>query len=137
MILRLGTRGSRLALVQCEAVAAALRDRGVRTETLVIKTSGDRLAQPTNVVSPGAPALALQAANNLNKILIDDANNAQNVDPIIFGRGGMPLSQVEKILTDGSGQQWDPAIIRAYFASRDDIRRIWETSEEPRSPVPG
>jgi HD-GYP domain-containing protein (c-di-GMP phosphodiesterase class II) len=52
-------------------------------------------------------------------------------------RGGMPLSQVEKILTDGSGQQWDPAIIRAYFASRDDIRRIWETSEEPRSPVPG
>jgi hydroxymethylbilane synthase len=45
MILRLGTRGSRLALVQCEEVAAALRARGVRTETVIIRTSGDRLAQ--------------------------------------------------------------------------------------------
>ncbi|HEY7037449.1 MAG TPA: hydroxymethylbilane synthase [Methylomirabilota bacterium] len=45
MILRLGTRGSRLALVQCETVAAALRARGVETETVVIRTSGDRLAQ--------------------------------------------------------------------------------------------
>jgi hydroxymethylbilane synthase len=45
MILRLGTRGSRLALVQCEEVAAALRARGVETETVVIRTSGDRLAQ--------------------------------------------------------------------------------------------
>jgi hydroxymethylbilane synthase len=45
MILRLGTRGSRLALVQCEEVGAALRARGVQTETVVIKTSGDRLAQ--------------------------------------------------------------------------------------------
>ena len=45
MILRLGTRGSRLALVQCEEVATALRARGVRTETVVIRTSGDRHAQ--------------------------------------------------------------------------------------------
>jgi hydroxymethylbilane synthase len=45
MILRLGTRGSRLARAQCEAVAAALRARGVETETVVIRTSGDRLAQ--------------------------------------------------------------------------------------------
>jgi hydroxymethylbilane synthase len=45
MILRLGTRGSRLALVQCEEVAAALRARGVESETVVIRTSGDRLAQ--------------------------------------------------------------------------------------------
>ena len=45
MILRLGTRGSRLALVQCEEVAAALRARGVLTETVVIRTSGDHLAQ--------------------------------------------------------------------------------------------
>jgi hydroxymethylbilane synthase len=45
MRVRLGTRGSRLALVQCEEVAAALRSRGVETETVVIRTSGDRLAQ--------------------------------------------------------------------------------------------
>ena len=45
MNIRLGTRGSRLALVQCEQVAAALRAQGARAEIVVIRTSGDRLAQ--------------------------------------------------------------------------------------------
>jgi hydroxymethylbilane synthase len=45
MKLRLGTRGSRLALVQCEEVAARLRVTGAEIEIVVIKTSGDRLAQ--------------------------------------------------------------------------------------------
>ena len=43
-----------------------------------------RLQQPTNVVAPGAPALALQAQNNLNKLMLDDASNLQNPDPVIF-----------------------------------------------------
>jgi predicted extracellular nuclease len=58
----------------------------------VVISSGGRLQQPTNVVAPGAPALALQAANNLNRIIIDDALNNQNPDPILFGRGGLSLS---------------------------------------------
>ena len=58
----------------------------------VTLSSGDRLDQPTNVVAPGAPALALQEQNNLNRILVDDATQAQNPDPIVFGRGGQPLS---------------------------------------------
>jgi uncharacterized protein len=58
----------------------------------VLLSSGGRLKQPTNVVLPGAPALALQAENNLNQIIVDDASQAQNPDPILFGRGGQPLS---------------------------------------------
>jgi uncharacterized protein len=58
----------------------------------VVMSSDGRLQQPTNVVAPGAPALALQAANNLNRIIVDDHLNNQNPDPILFGRGGMPLS---------------------------------------------
>ena len=54
--------------------------------------SPERQKQPTNVVAPGAPALALQAANNLNRIIIDDATQIQNPDPILFGRDGNPLS---------------------------------------------
>jgi len=45
MNVRLGTRGSRLALIQCEQVAAGLRAHGARAEIVVIRTSGDRLAQ--------------------------------------------------------------------------------------------
>lgn len=58
----------------------------------VVMSSGGRLQQPTNVTDPGAPALALQEQNNLNRIIIDDASQTQNPDPILFGRDGQPLS---------------------------------------------
>jgi predicted extracellular nuclease len=58
----------------------------------VVLSSGGRLKQPTNVVAPGDDANALQAANNLNRIILDDASQAQNPDPILFARGGQPLS---------------------------------------------
>lgn len=43
--LRIGTRGSRLALVQARAVGDRLAERGIPAEIVVIKTSGDRLAE--------------------------------------------------------------------------------------------
>jgi hypothetical protein len=58
----------------------------------VVLSVDGKLKQPTNVVAPGAPALALQAQNNLSKIILDDASQAQNPDPILFARGGQPLS---------------------------------------------
>jgi uncharacterized protein len=58
----------------------------------IVMSSGGRLVQPTSVVAPGAPAQALQAANNLNKLIVDDQLQNQNPDPILFGRGGDPLS---------------------------------------------
>ncbi|MEJ7702948.1 MAG: hypothetical protein WKF47_04515 [Geodermatophilaceae bacterium] len=35
---------------------------------------------------------AVQAANNLNRLKLDDALQNQNADPIVFGRGGDPLT---------------------------------------------
>ena len=58
----------------------------------VVLSSQQRLAQPTNVVAPGAAAQALQATNVLNRIILDDELNNQNPDPIRFGRNGNPLS---------------------------------------------
>jgi uncharacterized protein len=58
----------------------------------VVMSSGGRLQQPTNMVLPGDDAMALQYANDLNRIIIDDHLNNQNPDPILFGRGGLPLS---------------------------------------------
>ncbi len=55
-------------------------------------SAGGRLNTPTNVVAPGAPALARQAANELNYLLIDDSLNNQNPDPILYGNNGLPLS---------------------------------------------
>jgi uncharacterized protein len=74
----------------------------------IVVSSVDRLAQPTNVVAPGRPAAALQAENNLNRLKIDDHLNNQNPDPILFGRGGDPLSAANTLrggdtVTDATG----------------------------------
>ena len=57
-----------------------------------VTVAGERLHTPTAMVAPGAPAIAYSATNDLNKIIIDDSVNTQNPDPIVFGRGGSPLS---------------------------------------------
>lgn len=44
MILRIGTRGSLLALAQAHAVASALRDAGAEVEIVPMRTEGDRRA---------------------------------------------------------------------------------------------
>ena len=59
---------------------------------VVMTSARDRLRQPTGVAAPGAAARAVLAANILNRIIVDDAVNDQNPDPILFGRGGNPLS---------------------------------------------
>lgn len=58
----------------------------------VVLSADGRQAQPTQVLRPGADATALQAANALARIILDDALNEQNPDPIVFGRDGQPLS---------------------------------------------
>lgn len=60
----------------------------------VVVSSDGRLRQPTaDIRATDQPAVqAAQIANNLNRLIIDDANQAQNPDPIVFGRGGQPLS---------------------------------------------
>ena len=58
----------------------------------VVLSVNGRQVQPTNLVAPGAAALALEAANQLGRIILDDTLQTQNPDPIVFGRGGMPLA---------------------------------------------
>ncbi len=86
-------------LERFEGMLVALPQTLTVTETFqlgrfgeIVVSSDGRLDQPTNVVEPGAEAQSLQAANNLNRLKIDDALQNQNADPIVFGRGGDPLT---------------------------------------------
>lgn len=60
----------------------------------VVVSAGGRLRQPTADIraTDAAAVAAAQAGNNRNRLIIDDATNAQNPDPIAFARGGRPLS---------------------------------------------
>ena len=56
-------------------------------------SSGTRLPIPTHVAEPGAPALAVEQANALNRILLDDGQTLQNPDPLIHPQpGGLSAS---------------------------------------------
>ncbi|HEX6463199.1 MAG TPA: hydroxymethylbilane synthase, partial [Vicinamibacterales bacterium] len=51
--LRVGTRGSALALWQANAVSTLLRDRGCTVDVTIIRTAGDRLQETPGDPSPG------------------------------------------------------------------------------------
>ena len=51
-------------------------------------SSGGILPIPTNVVSPGAPAIAQAQANELNRLVVDDGRAGENPDPTPFLFGG-------------------------------------------------
>lgn len=71
-----------------------------------ITLSNGRLFQPTNIVSPGAAANSQQAANELNKIIIDDGRNGAYQTPFAYGfnatnpiRTGQTTTNIEGVLS--------------------------------------
>jgi uncharacterized protein len=59
----------------------------------VVVSAGDRLSRPTSVFRPEDPRrAALQQADDLGRLIVDDGTDAQNPDPIVLGRAGRPLS---------------------------------------------
>ena len=80
--LRLGTRGSELALFQANAVAALLSARAdVRCHVVIIKTSGDRLAEAS---------LAQIGGKRLFVKEIEDALLAGEIDLAVHSSKDMP-----------------------------------------------
>lgn len=60
-------------------------------------STGGRLFQPTHLVEPGAEALALQDLNDRSRILLDDANNLQNIDPVRYPDGGLSATNTLRV----------------------------------------
>jgi hydroxymethylbilane synthase len=79
--LRLGTRGSRLALWQAESVAKLLQAAGDRVDIIIIKTSGDRL-QTRPLTESGTKRLFVKE--------IEDALLGADVDLAVHSAKDMP-----------------------------------------------
>lgn len=54
----------------------------------LLVSSNGRLITPTQIAAPGAPANALEAQNQLNRLIIDDGSNVQNPDPVVYPQPG-------------------------------------------------
>ena len=86
-LLRIGTRGSQLALWQARTVAARLESAGVDTELVIIKTTGDRL-QTEPISEVGTKRLFVK---EIEDALLDNA-----VDIAVHSAKDMPA-----VLPDG------------------------------------
>ena len=111
----------------------------------ILTLADGRLQQPTNVVLPGAPANALQAANNLNWITLDDGTLAQNPDPIIYPtplglsalntvRSGDSVSQIAGVMTQGNPGWTSPGIL--YRIHPFSAPTFTATNPRPAAPDP-
>ena len=100
MMLRVGTRGSELALFQANAVAAQLRVKaGIECEIVVIRTSGDRLAEA---------ALTQIGGKRLFVKEIEDALLAGEVDLAVHSSKDMPVVLPEGLTIAGVLPREDP-----------------------------
>ncbi|MEP0174009.1 MAG: ExeM/NucH family extracellular endonuclease [Paraglaciecola sp.] len=58
-----------------------------------VTLSTERLFTPTNVFAPGSEdAIALEASNALDRVLLDDGNDTSNPEVVIFPTGGLSAS---------------------------------------------
>ncbi|HEY4246900.1 MAG TPA: ExeM/NucH family extracellular endonuclease [Lacunisphaera sp.] len=68
-------------------------DLGIFGELLL---SNGRLSTPTNIVAPGAPAQALEAANLLNQVTLDDGLNVNDPDPTPYLNSSDPTTATRR-----------------------------------------
>ena len=88
MTLRIGTRGSELALFQADAVAAQLRAKtGLACETVVIRTSGDQLADASLAQIGGKRLFVKEIEDALLDGAIDLAVDSSKDMPVILPEG--------------------------------------------------
>jgi hydroxymethylbilane synthase len=120
--LRIGTRGSPLALYQANSVAALLRDRaGMHCEIVVIKTSGDRL---------GEAPLSQVGGKRLFVKEIEDALLAGDVDLAVHSSKDMPALLPEGLAIAGVLPREDPRdalVLPAGHAIEQDLDRARQT----------
>jgi hydroxymethylbilane synthase len=103
--LRIGTRGSPLALYQANTVARLLRERaGVESTIVVIKTEGDRVAETGRRPAP----LAGDGGKRLFVKEIQDALLAGDVDVAVHSSKDMPAVPPEGLALAAALPREDP-----------------------------
>jgi hydroxymethylbilane synthase len=88
--IRIGSRGSQLALWQANHIADALRAAGHAVEIEIIRTTGDRMAQPTGAAEPESGANSLAS----------EPDGLPSLAPLADGKG-IFIKEIEEALAEG------------------------------------
>ncbi|HEX9201065.1 MAG TPA: hydroxymethylbilane synthase [Acidobacteriaceae bacterium] len=112
--IRIGSRGSQLALWQANHIAAALRDAGHAVEIEIIRTTGDRMQHPETAAETAAlPSLAPLAGGK--GIFIKEIEEA-----LAEGRIDLAVHSLKDLPTE-----LDPRFTLAAIPPRVDARDAW------------
>ena len=113
--IRIGSRGSQLALWQANHIASTLREAGHRVEIEIIRTTGDRMQQ--------------------TELAAHDADGQPSLSPLPDGKG-IFIKEIEEALADGRVDlaihslkdlptELDPRFTLAAIPLRADARDAW------------
>ncbi len=111
MIIRIGSRGSRLALWQNNHIADQLRSAGHTVEIQVIRTTGDRMQQPGFVPPADFDGQSLDSKGIFIKE-IEDALAVGQIDLAVHSLKDLPTGL-------------DPRFTLAAIPERADARDVW------------
>lgn len=124
MSLKIGTRGSQLALAQTERVCRALTQMGIDVETAVIRTKGD-----TNTGVPlheiGGQGVFVRA---LDEAIIDGT-----IDAAVHSMKDIPAKRPRGVVTGAVLTRDSPADFLAYDGDITDVQVIGTSSTRRRA----
>jgi len=106
-LIRIGSRGSQLALWQAEHISGLLRGRGHDVEIEIIKTTGDRVQEIT---------FAQVGSKGMFTLEIEEALAAGRIDLAVHSLKDLPTDLPAGFMLGATPQRVDP---RDVFVSRD------------------
>ncbi len=112
--LRIGTRGSRLALWQAHDLQAQLKGQGIESELIIIKTKGDQVQNLSFDKIEGKGFFTKE---------IEDALLAEEVDVAVHSMKDLPTQGVEGLTISAVSKRANPRDILIYRKSASDAER--------------
>ncbi|TAJ44783.1 hydroxymethylbilane synthase [Methanofollis fontis] len=126
MSLKIGTRGSKLALVQTERVCRALTEMGIEVETAVIKTKGDaETSVPLHEI--GGQGVFVRA---LDEAIIDGT-----IDVAVHSMKDIPAKRPRGVITGAVLTRDSPADFLAFEGDIGDVEVVGTASTRRRAQI--
>ena len=124
MSIKIGTRGSKLALIQTGTVAKKLADLGIETEQVIIHTVGDTTTQvPLHEI--GGQGVFVRA--------LDDAILAGDIDCAVHSMKDIPVERPSGLITAAILKRDSAADFIAYRGSLSAVKVIGTSSTRRRA----
>ena len=124
MPVKIGTRGSKLALVQTATVTRQLKAMGIETEQVIINTAGDTTTQvPLHEI--GGQGVFVRA--------LDDAILAGTIDCAVHSMKDIPTYRPSGLITAAVLKRDSPADFIAYRTSLNTVKIIGTSSTRRRA----